>query len=314
MLFTYLRYFLFLSFCLAGQFVNAKNSLYFKHLTTEEGLSNSSVLSILQDSKGFMWLGTRDGLNRYDGKRVTVYKDFFSKNPKGANVKINCIVEDERGNLLIGTNNGLYHYDMRKDVFTLGIKNYITTIFKDQKKRVWIGTTEGFYLLREFKENNLSLTYVVYSGPGSSAFTNVQTVVEDKAGQLVLGTGDGLFLLKISDSGVINVKREKILEGINIITLCRDSVQNIWAGSNKSGLFKINPGFAAIDNYTSGYSQKNILDNNVRRVIADSKGNVWIGTLKGLNKFDAGHDKFDFWIHDQAKFNSLNYNSISLAS
>ncbi|HUN04758.1 MAG TPA: two-component regulator propeller domain-containing protein, partial [Niabella sp.] len=93
----------------------SENAPRFSHLTVEDGLSNSSVLSTFQDYKGFIWLGTRDGLNRYDGKRITIYRDFYKNNPKGPNVKINCIAEDKLQNLWIGTNNGLYIYNPVED-------------------------------------------------------------------------------------------------------------------------------------------------------------------------------------------------------
>jgi len=289
---------------------NAVESLHFKYLTVEDGLSNSSVLSVMQDSKGFMWLGTRDGLNKYDGKRITVYRDFFSRNPKGSNVKINSIAEDDANNLWLGTNNGLYFYNPDKNDFKLVMTNYINTILRDDKKRLWIGTTNGFYLLSKPDVQQVRLTYLLYEGRNKKAFSNVQTIIQYDRGHLLLGTDDGIFRVTINKHGRLAGAKENILEGINVITLCKDSVGNIWAGSNKSGVYKIDPSFTKAANYTSGHTRGGILDNNVRKIVTDRWGNVWIGTLKGLNRYRPTGHEFDSYVHETSKPYSLNYNSI----
>lgn len=298
------------SFALFHCIALAHEPIYFSTLTVEDGLSNSSVLSVMQDSRGFMWLGTRDGLNRYDGLRMKTFRSFFNKSPLSANSKINCITEDENKDLWIGTSKGLYIYKTRVDSFQLLLSGYVNTIFKDAGKDLWIGTTNGFYLHRHQYKSNQHLTYLKYESVAAKAFDNVQCIVQEKSGRLVLGTADGLFFLEKMSNHRISVFRPMQMSGINIITVCIDSFQNIWMGSNKTGLYKANPSFSQITNYVAGTAIQNIRSNNVRKVFADKKGNLWIGTLGGLNRYNPDRDGFDFWVHDPANSTSLNNNSI----
>jgi ligand-binding sensor domain-containing protein len=91
----------------------------FDHLTTENGLSQSNILCILQDSRGFMWFGTEDGLNRYDGYRIKVYRKDHNSNQSLSNNHVTAITEDTAGNLWIGTlGGGLNMFHREKETFT----------------------------------------------------------------------------------------------------------------------------------------------------------------------------------------------------
>ena len=119
----------------------------FHHLTSRDGLSHNSIKCILKDSEGFMWFGTNDGLNRYDGYGYTCFKP--TTDPYSINHNtINCIAEDRNGNLWIGSENGLHEY-----IYTTGdFKNYIIRdessvgnnpvkdILEDKEGMLWIST------------------------------------------------------------------------------------------------------------------------------------------------------------------------------
>lgn len=288
---------------------HSSDSLYFNALTVEDGLSNSTVLSVLQDSRGLMWLGTRDGLNRYDGTRIKVYRDFFNQTPSGINTKINCITEDENNDLWIGTSKGLYVYNEHRDSFRLILHGYINTIVKDAEKNLWVGTTSGLYLSRYTPKAIAKLTYMKYSGIDHEIFQNVQSIASTQHGQLVLGTINGLFLLSKKDT-TFWVSRPKAMKEVNIMTVCIDAKQNIWVGSNKTGVYKSDSLFNRITHFIAGFAPQNILDNNVRKIFSDKEGNLWIGTLKGLNRYNDKTSGFDFWVHKPEKTYSLNNNSI----
>lgn len=129
------------------------NEISFHNIKNEDGLSQNSVNCILQDSLGFMWFGTEDGLNKYDGLSFTFYK-FSQKNPNSlTNSSIQCLCEDSEKNLWIGTYHGLNRLNLKTGQITrfLNIPNNpesishngITAIYEDKKDVLWIGTSGG---------------------------------------------------------------------------------------------------------------------------------------------------------------------------
>src|SRR5688572_19919155 len=137
---------------LVAQSAIAQNSVVsFKHITTNDGLSQSTVTSILQDDQGFIWFGTHDGLNRYDGKTIKVYKN-DPANPKSlSNNFINALLMDRSGNIWIGSNEGgLIYFDLETETFTAYKyidKDSVTSIRvncveQDSDGNLWVGTYE----------------------------------------------------------------------------------------------------------------------------------------------------------------------------
>lgn len=93
-------------------------SLYFDRIDIRDGLSQNTVTAIIQDSRGFMWFGTKDGLNRYDGTRFRIFRHLPYDSSGLGNNNIRCLVEDTDNNIWAGTNSGLYVYDTEYDRFS----------------------------------------------------------------------------------------------------------------------------------------------------------------------------------------------------
>src|SRR5579863_8539956 len=128
--------------------------LSFEHLGTVQGLSQSNVLCSLQDSRGFMWFGTREGLNKYNGYSFTVYKNEIGDDRTLANNLVDDLVEDSKGNLWIATRGGgLDRYDRRTNQFThfrhaandpAGISSILVlALMRDSRGVLWVGTEDG---------------------------------------------------------------------------------------------------------------------------------------------------------------------------
>ncbi|HEY4338285.1 MAG TPA: two-component regulator propeller domain-containing protein, partial [Puia sp.] len=120
----------------------------FEHISTNLGLSQSSVLCIFQDSRGFMWFGTRDGLDRYNGYEFTVYKNVPNDPKTISNNFITGITEDGNGDLWIATwGGGVNRYDHTKDRFihysTNSFTRFINCVLQDRRGQIWIGTNGG---------------------------------------------------------------------------------------------------------------------------------------------------------------------------
>src|SRR5882757_7581207 len=144
-------------------------NLKFDHLDINAGLSQSNVLCILQDSRGFMWFGTRDGLNKYDGYTFTVYKNKADDKNSISNNYIQAIKESKDGYLWIATRGGgLDRYDRQKNQF-ISFKHdprnkysissdVASTVLEDRQGNVWIGTEDGGLNMFDPKKNQF-ITY-----------------------------------------------------------------------------------------------------------------------------------------------------------
>lgn len=280
----------------------------FSHLTIEDGLSNSSVLSIAQDANGFIWLGTRDGLNRYDGSRIKIFRDFYKNNPKGPNVKINQLLEDNFQNLWIATNNGLYQYNPVNDRFYPILYTYINAMAKDGDK-LWIGATDGLYLiLLKGKERVKKIYRIVAPAPATMPFSNAMSLFKTRHGRLIIGANDGVFVLNPSSHG-ITVSAKKILPGSTVVSITGSADNRYWFATNQSGAFSCDSSFSNWVQFREGNPQANLLSNNVRKVFTDKQGDLWFCTLKGLSRYHTATRTLEHWAHDPNNPGSINFNS-----
>lgn len=211
--------------------------------TMNDGLSANRIYSIVQDSCGFIWIGTDDGLNRFDGIHFKNYQfsDIISETSSNS---VRKIFIDSRKRMWIGLDNGIVIYNPQDDSFApfdtetqepKNIKSLITDILEDKDHNIWIAT----------------------NGDGVFKFT------PDEAGE----RGE-LKVFHSSPDGLIQDQ---------IMTLCEDSKGNIWMGSYLKGISCYNKQNQKFINYTKENSS--LSDNAIQRIIEDSHGNIWIGTV-----------------------------------
>ena len=269
-------------------------SLGFDHLSTENGLSQSDVNCIYQDKEGFMWFGTHDGLNRYDGYDFTIFKpDPTSESSISSNL-IWKIVDDENGNLWIGTTGGgLNYFDKTTEKFTRFqhdesdpnslINNHVTQLYKDSKNRLWIGTTKGIDLIDlekpldsiKIQHFNLYQNEIISSMDGNNVFS----IFEDSKNQLWVGGVRGLSKLTRDQNGDIYFQLVNKYFGRSnapIRTIAEDRFGNLLIGSS-AGLYRY-----LLDNET--YKSQFIRVGNFTNIVVD-KEHIWAGTSNGLLDF-----------------------------
>jgi len=261
-------------------------SIPFKHISVADGLSVSNVNCFLHDSKGFMWFGTENGLNKYDGYNFTVYKNNREDSSSIGSNLVNDIIEDKNSNLWIATYQGLSIYDRRKNTFfnylhedndrNSIVNNIIQCLLYDKKGNFWIGTEGG---LSKF-ENNHFINYVHSDNvAGSLANNDVTSLMEDSAGNLWIGTrGNGIdrfdatknefihHMITASD-GRKNLSNE-------VLDFYEDRDNHFWIATQVA-LYTFDK--------TKGTFQRQTLDsltssNVVTRLSEDRDGNIWIGT------------------------------------
>ncbi len=303
---------------------NAQQKLKFTHITTDDGLSQSTVLCTLKDKYGFMWFGTYDGLNRYDGYHFTVYRN-IPKDPHSiSSNSIVALFEDKQGNLWIGTNDGLSKYDRGNDSFTnyranLGkgsiSSNAISSITEDYLGNLWIGTFNGLNIL-DRKTNQFKRYYSKLSDPGSLSDGRITALFEDNKKNLWIGTtGGGLNLFDRYKNQFVKFLHddhdpESISEN-NIRAVTQDDLGNLWIATNATGLNKYNySGRNFVVYKNDPKNKKSISSNTLYSLAKGSNGSIWIGTENGINFFDVKKEEFYLSRNNPDDINSLMGSSV----
>jgi len=324
-----LRY-LFLSFLLTFCFVafSQKRHLQFGHIGTNMGLSQSNVICIFQDSRGFMWFGTRDGLNKYDGYKFTVYK-YDAINPGSVSHNtIQDITEDAGGNLWIATwGGGLDMFDRAKEKFiqqkvdtktpSVNGSKLINCVFYDSDGNLWIGT-EGQGLQVYDKKHNKFISYVYDKNDSTTVSDDiVKDIVEDRQHNLWIGTNSGG--LNLFDRKTKTFKRFKHDENNSKSissdidwTLFVDSRDQLWIGTRGAGLELFDKKKNEFIHFPCDPANINSIQSKfIRAINEDDKGNLWVGTENGgLGILNIQTRIFDNYFQDDADNGSINNNSI----
>lgn len=292
--------FTFLYFCLGFSVLAQIPNLKFKHITNEQGLSNSTIESIYQDSRGFIWFGTRDGLNRYDGNEMVVFKNDPKDEKSISDNYITYIQEDKNSNLWIGTINGLNRFDERKNTFTRFnhtanktksiSDNYITCIKNDSKNRLWICTHNGINLLQE--DQNFVAFQHQKSANNTLSNNRVNCFFEDSNHNFWVGTESGIQLFEVSSGTFREIEAFKnlpfSLKSYAVNCINEDRQGNLLIGTNGNGLIIYNHQLNTIKQYSHQETVAKSLGNNlVKTILVDAKKNIWVGCINGgLNLFD----------------------------
>lgn len=264
---------------------------HFRHLTISDGLSNNAVYSIFQDSKGFMWFGTIDGIHCYDGKHLRVVR------PENPEVYIGnliySIAEDDRQRLWIGTDNGLALYSLKEEKYIpfkhqtdslITLDSRILHLYLDSRKCMWIATSsEGLYC---FDLQTEKLKH--FSTPELSS-KRVRNTMEDKKGRI---------WITLVDSGVVCYDRAKnnftkySNPGINsgLLTF-EDSNANIWLGTAGSGLFQIDPESYKITQKIIPANKHSMLQ--IRSIVEPKIGVLLLASDEGLISYDVKTNNYE---------------------
>ncbi|MBN2425458.1 MAG: response regulator [Calditrichaceae bacterium] len=286
--------------------------LPFERITTKEGLSQNSVTSICQDKTGFIWFGTQDGLNRYDGYNFKFYRH-DPENPESlSDYAINVILEDlvDPKILWIGTREGLNRFDREKETFTHFrhhpdqsgslSNNQVRSLYFSRDGILWIGTDNG---LNRFHRETDSFTRYDYDpdDEGKMPFPIASDFSEDKEGNLWI-SGHGLCLFDRKNNRFINYQQDSNdefkLNKSFITRLYRDRHGVLWAGLYY-GILRINEETKHDGKISLSYYKVNpeLISNGyfsyVKTFYEDRQGKLWIGFLSGgLLIFDPGKSTF----------------------
>ncbi|MBF0101783.1 MAG: response regulator [Desulfobacterales bacterium] len=296
----------------------------FNSITINDGLSESSVTSILQDHQGYMWFATQDGINKYDGHRFIYYKsDPFNANSLSDN-HVRVMLQDKQGIFWIGTKGGgLNRFDPLTERFIRynhDPKNnhsisddILTVIHEDKHGMLWIGTENG---LCKFDKSTQSFT-IYKNDPNdknSLSHHHILAISEDDQGMLWIGTDEGGLNRFNPTTNQFKSYTQEAYPGIadnSITVIYPRKADELWLGTNKSGLIRFNPNTNEFSRfYMEEHDVKTLNSNTIQAIFEDSYGRFWVGTDKGLHLFNPEKKEFRRFLHDPSDPFSLTHNDI----
>jgi len=223
---------------------NSQSQSIFEKINRSNGLSNSRISSIVKEKNGFVWIGTRNGLNRYDGTSMKVYN---KQNSKLSTNDVSDLFIDSKGRIWIATwGGGLNLYNALKDTFVTYkfdennlnsiASNEVNTIFEDSKGNLWLGTEKGLSLFNEAQEK-----FISYRSKSNSretvSYNNIRSIYEDVKGNLWLGTfGGGLNKFIIEEGVFVPMKSSDEISANFIHAIGGLDKNRILVGTNGDGL------------------------------------------------------------------------------
>jgi ligand-binding sensor domain-containing protein/serine phosphatase RsbU (regulator of sigma subunit) len=309
-------------FCLASsQVIYAQSQIVsFKHLSTNEGLSHSHVNTILKDSQGFVWFGTDEGLNKYDGYEITVYKHNARLPTSICSNVVNDLLEDKAGNLWIATPLGLDRFDRNSNIFvhypSKGKPLFIQNLLQDRKGQLWVGSAQGVFRLDRASSQFQPLNFLSQVSSPLPAQQIVYKLFEDTKGLLWIGTEGGLVQYNplTRQSVVYNTAApvNRQLPFNQIRDIVEDAEGNVWIGTFGGGLCLLNQTSQTLSYLQHQVGNSNSLSSNtILSLLADDKGTIWIGTENGgVSRYDSHSKQFTHYTNDPTDLGSLSNNSV----
>ena len=305
-------------------------NLKFENHSTSDGISSSTCTEIFEDSEGFMWFGTIDGLNRYDGYTFEIYRPILNDSTSISNNRINAIVEDTMGNLWIGTSNGLNVFDKKLERFHRiplhkGTSNFVEQgeiindlLFDDTTNFLWVATKNGVIKINltetlSSDDQNLTFEHYVTQKENEESIDNndVTDVIKDKDGGIwAITEGDYLNLYNVNSKLFLRVQ-------INILDAYKlnhkpkevliDNDGDFWIGNNLSKLI-------FWDRTKNEFKQIPSIGDHIPifHMYQDKRGIIWIATDgDGIYLFDKNKGLIQHIVHSPTNEFSLPNNQPS---
>jgi signal transduction histidine kinase/ligand-binding sensor domain-containing protein len=307
-----MKQFILVIFLLIGKYANyAQTDIQFENITTHQGLSAAHVNQTIQDAKGFIWIATANGLNRYDGVDFKVFSHNRLDTNSLSDNNIRCILEDSKGYIWAGTlNNGLNRYDYKTGKFKRYFhhknnsnslsSNEILCLFEDSQRRLWIGTENGLNLF-DYKTGNFTSFLPNPNDQTSIQSKAILSVGEDHRGWLWVGTWDGGLNLMIPTKNpkkftfrhFFKGEGANSLKSNHIWKIFLDNKKRLWLGTYAGGLSimlpsattsreKFQPSFQT---FLTEQPNHPINNNLVFGLNYDKDDQLWVATVHGLSVF-----------------------------
>lgn len=308
---------LFLSTSLSNVFAQPQQQVSFRRYGVSEGLSNNAVYAVVQDHLGFMWFGTKDGLNRFDGYTYKHYKNGTDSNSISNNT-IRCLFRDSKNILWVGTDDGLNSYDHVTNSFKRYqhntnknsiSSNYISSIAEGSDGLLYVGTYGGGVNAFDKKTQTFSS---VNGAPAS-----INALVGDKNGNIWIGSGEGLFAYNTSNKNNTAYRNEPgnetSISGNDVLSLYIDSHGTLWIGVNGAGLNAFDATSKKFTRYAINDPTKDEAFGQFSAfaIAEDNNKQLWVGTFGGgVYNLDLTTKRFNAYRFSTADPGSLSNNKV----
>jgi diguanylate cyclase (GGDEF)-like protein len=298
----------------------------FGHVTMEQGLSQADVMTVMQDSVGYMWFGTENGLNRYDGYEMRRYQRAHGQPDGLSHDFIWKIAEDKAGNLWLATDGGgvarwnratdtftSYRHDAL-DTSTIGSSN-VRALLVDTDGSVWLGTRDRG--VDRLDPGTGKVTHFRHDAARPSSLSNdsVYALFADSAGQLWVGTDGGLNRLDRASGEFTRYENAagdaESLSDDHVRAIYEDRQGTLWIGTERGGLNQFDPATGGFKHYRHlPDSAASLSHDHVRAILEDNDGRLWVGTGDGLDLMNRESGTFTRFARDDADPTSLRDNYI----
>ncbi len=301
----------------------------FNHITTNEGLANGNVRTIVQDYQGFFWVGTEDGLQRYDGYSLEEYRHDPALSTSISSNYVFCLFEDSKKHLWIGNlDGGLCWYNRKENNFrcfkndpgdpTSLHSNLVRTISEGSDGTLYAGFKEGgfsYFKIKDSISDKISFTSVKIPEVSNEPISNwVSDIVEDTDKSLLVACiGGGLYRFDPATKSFRSVLKDSISKQTQRLEI--DTKKRLWIGTWGDGLYVYDKATRRLVHFETGQKKHQLPANQIEGINEDAEGNIWISTDNGLSflhsKFDPfGYCEFINYKHNEFEPSSLLSNSI----
>jgi ligand-binding sensor domain-containing protein len=273
-------------------FTHAANNVFVKY-SKSEGLVQNTVSNILEDSEGFMWFSTFEGLSRFDGYEFKNYK-YSKKTPHSLpNNFTKKLLLDSFGTLWVATQNGLAKYNPIKDNFTNYNKdnsqldsNEIFTIALNKDGDLLVSTTANLYLY-----DDLADSFLPFTVNGEKLPTDIKVIFSEEDKTWLGSLASGIFILEHSSNTLFSLKKANpwnLKIDANYLLDLKKIDNNYWLAT-ASGAFIVDAKMSSVK-LLNTQSTPSIIGNDIRSILQDNNGNVWLGTTKGISILNREND------------------------
>ncbi len=299
----------------------------FDHLTLEQGLSQSTVTCVFQDSRGYMWFGTQDGLNRFNGYQVDVFKhDAEDRSGVAAPQEYPAISEDAAGDLWIGTEGGgIARWDHHSGRFTSyalaeasvdGHATSVSSLQHDPSGMLWVGTFDAG--LHRFDPATGTTRSYRFDAAVTTSLSNDHIGalhLDDPTGVLWVGTDRGLNRFDDSADSFVRYSGEQPgaddAGGDKVRSILQDRAGIVWFGTVDSGLVRLDPITGATTRFVNDPADSSSpVGNRIYAILQDRQGQLWVGTDGGLSLLDSATGSFARYEHVAADPSSLSQSDV----